>query len=51
MPSRAPSRAASTWSNRRGNGLGPEWQCRSTRPCSTRSIAGVAGIGDSIGGF
>ena len=23
---------ASTWSSRRGNGLGPEWQCRSTAP-------------------
>ena len=40
IPIRAPSCAASTWSKRRGNGLGPEWTCMSTRPSRTEVMAG-----------
>lgn len=40
IPSRSPSLPASAWSMRRGNGFGPEWQCRSTQPFSSLMMAG-----------
>ncbi|MCP9948093.1 hypothetical protein LUX33_06490 [Actinomadura madurae] len=48
ISSRSPSAAASAWSKRRGNGFGPEWQCRSIAPRNTVVIALGPGIGNLL---